>query len=157
MQLPSPSPETIAAANSPDWSTRAGAGQHLAAWADQDDIADILHRLLQDRDDTAVVEATCLALLRRNDLHGARLVARAITTADGLVSAGLDHLDHLHDSVINYLAPDGPADELLALCDTLASESDPHTADGAATLAKWARPWLPTADQSRQPGQYKIV
>jgi hypothetical protein len=140
MQVPVPLPETITAATSPDWSTRAAAGQHLAAWADRADIADILQRLLQDRGDTAVVEVTCLALLRRNDVHGVRLVARATTTAQGLLAIGLDHLDHLHDAVIDYLFPDGPADDLLALCDTLKSDPDPTTASGATRLANWARP-----------------
>ena len=140
MPVSTPPSETFAAATSPDWSTRAAAGQHLAAWADRDDIAAILQRLLQDRGDTAVVEATCLALLRRNDIHGTRLVARATTTAQGLLAIGLDHLDHLHDAVTDYLFPDGPVDDLLALCDALASDPDPTTASGATRLANWARP-----------------
>ncbi|PMR61286.1 hypothetical protein C1A38_10090 [Verrucosispora sp. ts21] len=146
MQAPTPPQEAITAANSPDWSTRAAAGQQLAAWADQDDIADILQRLLLDRGNTAVVEATCLALLRRNDIHGTRLVARATTTAHDLLTIGLDHLDHLHDAVVNYLLPDwlgqvtGTVDAFLILCDALAQHPDSTTATGARELASWARP-----------------
>ncbi|MDG4827266.1 hypothetical protein O7635_35930 [Asanoa sp. WMMD1127] len=151
MQVSSPPPETIAAATSPDWSARADAGRHLAAWADQDDIAVILQGLLMDRGDTAVVEATCLALLRRNDIDGARLVARATATADDLLAVGLDHLDHLHDAVTTYLIPDGPADQLLALCDALAPDPDPATATGATRLADWARPSSPAGDQPHYP------
>ncbi len=147
MQAPTPPAETIAAAGSPDWSTRAAAGQQLAAWADRDDIAEVLRRLVLDRRDTAVVETTCLALLRRNDVHGTRLVAEAVTKALNLLRDGLDHIDHLHDAVINYLIPDGPVDDFLAHCDALTRESDPTTATGAAHLASWARPWSPTADQ----------
>ncbi|WP_433346310.1 hypothetical protein [Micromonospora sp. CA-111912] len=146
MRAPAPPQETITAANSPDWSTRAAVGQQLAAWADQDDIADIVQRLLLDRGDTAVVEATCLALLRRNDIHGTRLVARATTTAQDLLAIGLDHLDHLHDAVVNYLLPDwlgqvtGTVDGFLILCNALAQDADPTTATGARELARWARP-----------------
>ncbi|MEU8015932.1 hypothetical protein AB0B74_08180 [Micromonospora parva] len=146
MQDPAPPQETVAAANSPDWSTRAAAGQQLASWANQDDIADILQRLLLDRSDTAVVEATCLALLRRNDIHGTRLVARATTTAQDLLPIGLDHLDHLHAAIVNYLLPDwlgqltGIVDDFLILCDALAQDPDPTTATGARELAGWARP-----------------
>lgn len=146
MQAPGPPQETVTAANSPHWPTRAAAGQQLAAWANQDDIADILQRLLLDRGDTAVVEATCLALLRRNDIHGTRLVARATTTAQDLLAIGLDHLDHLHAAVVNYLLPDwlgqltGTVDDFLALCDALAQDPDPTTATGAKELASWARP-----------------
>ncbi|MCG5468859.1 hypothetical protein LADH09A_002759 [Micromonospora sp. LAH09] len=133
------------AANSPDWSTRATAGGQLAAWAHQDAIADILQRLLLDRGDTAVVEATCLALLRRNDIHGTRLVARATTAAQDLMNIGLDHLYHLHDSVVNYLMPDwlgqvsGTVDDFLSLCDALAQDPDTITATGARELISWAR------------------
>jgi hypothetical protein len=153
MQVSFPSPETIAAATSPNWSTRAAAGQRLASWADQHEIADILQQLLQDRGDTAVVEATCVALLRRNDIHGTRLVARATTTAQDLLAVGLDHLDHLHDAVATYLIPDGPVDDLLALCDVLASDPEPATATGATRLAAWARPWSPTAGRPRYPAE----
>src|SRR5947209_15465191 len=108
MQPPAPPAEAVVAAHSSDWSARVAAGQELAAWADRHDIADVLRRLLLDRRDTAVVEATCLALLRRNDIHGTRLVAEAIIKAHDLVPLGLDHIDHLHDALINYAFSDGP-------------------------------------------------
>jgi hypothetical protein len=151
MQVPIPVPETITAAASPDWSDRAAAGRHLAAWADRADIADILQRLLQDRGDTAVIEATCLALLRRNDVHGVRLVARAITTAEGLLATGLDHVDHLYDTLVDYLFPGDPADDLLALCDALNFDPDPSTASGATQLANWARPASRPTDPASLP------
>lgn len=153
MQPPAPPAETIVAADSSDWSTRVSAGQQLAAWADRDDIADVLRRLLLDRRDTAVVEATCQALLRRNDIHGTRLVAEAITKAHDLVRLGLDHIDHLHDAVINHVFSDAPVDQLLAHCDALTHDPDPTTATGATHLATWARLLTTTADESRYPAQ----
>jgi hypothetical protein len=153
MQAPGPPAESIAAADSSDWSARVAAGQQLAAWADRDDIAYILRQLLLDRRDTAVVEATCQALLRRNDIHGARLVAEAVTKAHDLVRLGLDHVDHLHDAVINYVFSDASVDELLADCEALTHDPDPTTATGAAHLANWVRLLTRTGDESRYPAE----
>jgi hypothetical protein len=144
MQAPAPPPETITAANSPDWSTRAAAGRQLAAWADQNDIARILQQLLLDRGDTAVVEATCVALLRRNDIHGIRLVARAITAANDLLAIGLDHIDHLADAVRgHHLGPASPDTvcQFVEVCTTLRHDPDPATRAGADRLLEWARPF----------------
>jgi hypothetical protein len=79
-------------------------------------------------------------------MYGARLVARAITTAEDLrTTLSLDHIDHLHDALANYLMPDwlgqvsGLVDDLLILCDALSQDPDPATAAGAIELGKWAR------------------
>ncbi|GIF47508.1 hypothetical protein Afe04nite_20470 [Asanoa ferruginea] len=85
-------------------------------------------------------------MLRRNDIHGIRLVARAIPAAEDLLNARLDHLDHLHDAVVNYLMPDwlgqvgGIVDDFLILCNALAQDPYPTTATAARELAGWARP-----------------
>jgi hypothetical protein len=126
------------AADSPDRSTRCR-GTTLATSADQDDVAGILHRLLLDRDDTAVVEATCLALLRSDDAHGTRLVAEAITRAQAPWPAA-------STSSTTPMTPSSPTlhrrpeDDYLASCDTLTHGSRPRHRTGARKLTDWARP-----------------
>lgn len=152
MQAPAPPPETITAAHSPDWSTRLAAGQQLAAWADQHDIAGILQALLLDRGDTAVVEATCLALLRRNDIHGIRLVARAVATAHDLLPIGLDHLDHLADTVRgHHLGPASPdtVRQFVEDCTTLRHRPGPGNAHRRRPTPRLGPPSQP-AQQATQ-------
>ena len=59
---------------------RAAAGRFLAAHAEVDDAARILHLLL-DGGDTAVTWATAEALLERGDVLGLRLVLKALAMA----------------------------------------------------------------------------
>jgi hypothetical protein len=142
MPHPEPPASAITAATSTDWSTRADAAQQLAPWADRDDIAAILYGLLRDTADTAVTESACAALLARNDIQGTRLVARAVANAMNPEFLGrYDHVDHLHDTVSRHLLPEGPIEEFLNTCNTLAHDPDPDTAAGATELLQWARPW----------------
>jgi|SRR5579859_5398984 len=92
-------------------------------------------------------------LLRRNDIHGTRLVAEAITKAHDLARLGLGHIDHLHDAVINHVFSDAPVDDLMAHCNTLTQDPDPTTATGATHLANWIRLLTTTAAESRYPAQ----
>ena len=68
-------------------------------------------------------------------------MAQAVTEAHNLVQLGLDHIDHLHDALINHFLPDGPVDDFLEHCDALAQDLDPTTATGATHLASWTRSW----------------
>ncbi|WP_326570234.1 hypothetical protein OIE69_02275 [Actinacidiphila glaucinigra] len=64
-------------ADSPDWSVRAAAGRRLAASDKVDEMADVIHRLLLDAQDTAVTQETAVALLARRDSIGLRRVLLA--------------------------------------------------------------------------------
>src|SRR5262249_15160019 len=137
----------IAAATSPDWATRVTAAQQLAAWADRHDIATILHRLVTDPDDTAVVQAAGLALLGRNDAYGVRIVADGIATVMHDDDLGHTcHPDHLCDAVGTYLLQIAghTAQDLVNTCTTLSQDPDPHIAAGAATLLEWIHLWAPS-------------
>ena len=147
MPDPDPPPSAIAAATSPDWATRVAAAQQLAAWADRDDIAPILHRLVTDPDDTAVVQAAALALLGRNDVRGVRIVAGGIAALlddDDLMDTC--HADHLCDAVGTYLfqvAGGHAAQHFVGTCNALSQDPDSHIAAGAAKLLDWIRLWEP--------------
>lgn len=128
----------ITATSSPDWAVRSRAGQDLTGWAERRDVAELLLRLLLDEYDTAVTDSTGQALLNRNDIHGVRLIAKAITTADD------EYLDHLHATVANHLTPTGPVTQFLGLCAELAQDPDLTIRTGAAQLHTWAAPWAST-------------
>lgn len=68
-------------AEAKSWSVRAAAGQHLAAHAEVDGAARVLHLLLLDDQDTAVTQETAEALLQRGDVLGLRLVLKALAVA----------------------------------------------------------------------------
>ncbi|WP_406193099.1 hypothetical protein OH807_02145 [Kitasatospora sp. NBC_01560] len=65
------------------WSVRAAAGRRLAASAPDriDEVADVLHRLLLDPQDSAVTAETAEALLARGDTVGLRHVLLARSRA----------------------------------------------------------------------------
>jgi hypothetical protein len=77
-------------AESKSWSARATAGRRLAAHAEVDDAARILHLLLLDGKDTAVTWETAEALLQRGDALGLRLVLKALTVATDSNAPGWD-------------------------------------------------------------------
>ena len=128
-----------AAASSPDWQVRAQAGRDLAGWAHRGDVGEVLLRLVLDRHDTAVTDATSRALLQRHDVHGLRVIARALATAHDS-----EYADHLHDAITQHLLPDGPVAEFRGLCDELGEDPDPAVRRGASHLRNMAAPWTPT-------------
>lgn len=68
-------------AESKSWAVRAAAGRCLAAHAEVDDAARILHLLLLDGTDTAVTQEAAEALLQRGDVLGLRLILKALAVA----------------------------------------------------------------------------
>ncbi|MFE4874092.1 hypothetical protein [Streptomyces sp. NPDC056682] len=68
-------------AGSPDWSVRAAAGRQLATSDRIDEVADIIHRLLLDEQNTGVTQDTAVALLARKDTAGLRCVLLAASYA----------------------------------------------------------------------------
>lgn len=69
-----------------DRADRVAAGVALATFAECPEAEATLQRLLLDPEDTVVIEQTVLALLRRDDVVGLRLVARAYAVADDQAS-----------------------------------------------------------------------
>lgn len=130
----------ITAASSPDWSVRAQAARQLARQAQRPEIAKLLLTLLLDTQDTAVTDATCHALLDREDIHSARLIAQAVATADN------EHLDHLHSAVTDrhlHVSANGTSTPLKELCCELSRDPNPTIRGGAEQLTDWIRPWDP--------------
>ncbi|WP_130399924.1 hypothetical protein [Micromonospora violae] len=101
-------------AGSPTWSARAAAGRHLAKSRGIDEVADVLHRLLLDPEDTGVTWKTAEALLDRKDSVGLRLVLLARS----------------------YAANEATAAEIQAALDC---NPDWMTADGADRLTRHLR------------------
>jgi hypothetical protein len=126
---------SLAAASSADWSTRELAGRELAHWAHHPDAAAGLQRLLLDHHDSAVTDITAHALLERNDMHGVRIIARAIAAAEP------ERLDHFYSAVGQHLTPSGPVALFLELCHELDADPDPATQAGVTTLLTWVTPW----------------
>jgi hypothetical protein len=119
----------LAAANSPDWRPRAAAGRRLAQAADQPEAAHALTNLLHHPGDTAVLDAVTHELLRRNDLHGLRLIAREWGNP-----ANTEHLDHIYGQITIYLHPDGPIQDFVDLTAALTNDPDPAVRAGARQL-----------------------
>jgi hypothetical protein len=139
---PEPPSAVLADTTSPHWKVRAQAGHDLAAWADRDDIAVILHDLVLDPDDTAVTDRTCHALLHRNDVDGLRIVARALTAVLGI---DYSHSQHIYDAVLgHHLGPATPdtVRQFVEVCTALTHDTDPATRTGARELLEWAQPTL---------------
>src|SRR5262249_7835843 len=118
-----------------DWSARAEAAQELARAAHRPDIAEILLTLLLDQHDTAVTDATCHALLNRGDIHGVRLIARAIPAADP------EQHDHIYGVLGRDLLPSGPVVRFNQLCAEVSRDPDPTASSGAETLITWTGHW----------------
>lgn len=121
----------INAASSPDWATRADAGRQLAGRAERSDIVEALRVLLLDPHDTAATDATSQALLQRDDVHGVRLIAQAVASADA------QQHDHLYWTIAD---PSSRGARFLDLCSELAHDDDPATRAGAALIVAWIAP-----------------
>ncbi|MFD4538145.1 hypothetical protein ACFWNL_33015 [Kitasatospora sp. NPDC058397] len=120
--------DSLVAADSPSWSVRAAAGRRLAAVPQIEDVADVLHRLLLDAQDTAVTSETAVALLAREDLPGLRavLAARANATDQGTA----DQLSAELDCDPRWMTGNGLA-ELIRQLKTLTSDADSGVRDEA--------------------------
>ncbi|MER5757786.1 hypothetical protein [Streptomyces sp. NPDC002082] len=114
--------DAIAAAESPDSSVRAEAGRFLAAAPQIEGVADVLHRLLLDAQDTGVTSDTALALLARGDVAGLRavLAARAVASDQGTADQLAAELD-----CDPRWATGQDRDELIAQLRTLAVDRNP--------------------------------
>ncbi|MFI1439132.1 hypothetical protein [Streptomyces fructofermentans] len=75
------------------WSVRGAAGRQLAGSDKIEDVADVIHRLLLDAQDTWVIQETAEALLERKDTIGLRHVLLAYSQA-----GTYDTVDHLGDA-----------------------------------------------------------
>ena len=97
--------------------------------SDQPEAARALIWLLHHPGDTAVLDAVTQGLLRRNDLHGVRLIAREWGNP-----ADIEHLDHIYGEITVYLHPDGPIQDFVDLTAALTSEPDHAVRAGARQL-----------------------
>lgn len=120
--------DAIAAAESPAWSVRAAAGRRLAATPQIEGVADVLHRLLLDAQDTGVTSDTASALLARRDLAGLRAVLAARTVASDQGTA--DQLAAELDCDPRW-ATGQDGDELIVQLRTLAADRDPDVRNEA--------------------------
>ncbi|MFC8455215.1 hypothetical protein [Kitasatospora sp. NPDC057223] len=114
--------DSLAAADSPSWSARAAAGRRLAAVPRIGVVADVLHRLLLDVQDTAVTSETAEALLARGDLAGLRAVLAA--RADATDQWTADQLVAELNGDPRWMTGDGAA-ELIRQLRVLAADTDP--------------------------------
>ncbi|MFY1674376.1 hypothetical protein ACN27G_31245 [Plantactinospora sp. WMMB334] len=89
--------ELLRLSRSAAWSDRADAGRELSAFAGSLEVDAALGRLLLDIGDTAVIDATAEALLRRGDVVALRLFAAAWASAEGETS------DHLYGCLSGHL------------------------------------------------------
>ncbi|MFD4761059.1 hypothetical protein ACFWOJ_19880 [Streptomyces sp. NPDC058439] len=118
-------------ARSASWSVRAAAGRRLASAAEDARVADVLHRLLLDGQDTAVTQETAEALLERWDVCGLRMVLAALTSAD-------DETGDQLDAAINDVCcqSEEGLTRLEELSSTLVSDSDTSISDEASRILR---------------------
>ncbi|MEO3773810.1 hypothetical protein [Micromonospora sp. B9E7] len=124
-------------ADSPTWSVRAAAGQHLAKSRGIDVVADIIHRLLLDPQDTAVTWKTAEALLERKDTVGLRLVLLARSHAADEATA--DEIQAALDCDPDWMTTGGP-DRLVKHLRDLAMDEDAGVRDEARRILGRLRP-----------------
>lgn len=129
----------LADAGSPSGARRADAARYLAAHGGVEE-SPVLLRLLLD-DDTDVASAAAEFLLRRRDLHGARLVFKALASYD------VEQLDHVHDIMPGLWKGDEIPIPQLAREVICSRESDEDEKRGAEELLAWleAPPYDPEA------------
>ncbi|WP_405697807.1 hypothetical protein [Streptomyces sp. NBC_01185] len=119
-------------ARSPAWSVRAAAGRQLAVSDRIHEVADVLHHLLLDTQDTAVTSQTAEALLARKDTVGLRHVLLARS----------------------YAAEPSTADEIQA---ALACDPDWMTTEGADRLIKQLRELVTDSDDGVRDEAQRIL
>ncbi|MFE9574415.1 hypothetical protein ACFYMW_38890 [Streptomyces sp. NPDC006692] len=119
-------------ANSPAWAVRAAAGRQLAVAAQVPEVAGILHRLLLDDRDTAVVQETAEALLARRDMPGLRAVLKALSRAEEFDV--VDQLAAEVDCDPRWLSGEPGGDEFIQQIRALAMDTDEGVRDEAQRL-----------------------
>lgn len=120
--------DAIAEADSSDWSVRAAAGRRPAAAPRIGGVAEVLHRLLPDTQDTGVTSDTAVALPARRDPAGLRAVLAARAVACDVGTA--DQLEAELDGDPRRTTGQG-GDELVAQLRALASDTNPEVRDEA--------------------------
>ncbi|WP_411107681.1 hypothetical protein [Streptomyces sp. cmx-4-9] len=118
-------------ARSASWSVRAAAGRRLAGSAEEAGVADVLHRLLLDSQNTAVTRETAEALLERGDICGLRMVLVALSSADDGTS---DYLDGAINDVCCQ-SEEGLA-QLKELSSVLVSDADDSISNEASRILR---------------------
>jgi hypothetical protein len=124
-------------AGSPAWSVRAAAGRRLAMSDKIDEVADVLHRLLLDGQNTAVTQDTAVALLDRKDTIGLRCVLLARSYASESWTA--DEIQAALDCDPDWMTTKG-ADRLIKQYRELATDQDVGVRDEAQRLLARLRP-----------------
>lgn len=119
---------------SESWSRRAAAGRQLAAWAEREEVAPVLERLLLDAHDTGVTQETAQALLERRDLVGLRAVLAALSRAEEWWTA--DQLDGEVFGYQSWMIADDRTDEFVDQLVRLAADQDKGVRDEALRLSR---------------------
>ncbi|MFD5754107.1 hypothetical protein [Streptomyces mirabilis] len=124
-------------ADSPVWSVRAAAGRQLAMSDRLEEVADVIHRLLLDDQDTAVTSETAEALLARKDTIGLRYVLLARSYAAETWTA--DEIQAALDCDPDWLMTEG-ADRLIKQLHELATDGDDGVRDEVQRILARLRP-----------------
>ncbi|MFE9406475.1 hypothetical protein ACFYNY_32755 [Streptomyces sp. NPDC006530] len=124
-------------ADSPVWSVRAAAGRQLAMLDQIDAVTEVIHRLLLDVQDTAVIHETAVALLERQDTIGLRCVLLARSYASNTWTA--DEIQAALDCNPGWMATEG-VDRLIKQYRELATDQDAGVRDEARWLLARLRP-----------------
>ncbi|MER5382963.1 hypothetical protein ABT040_22215 [Streptomyces sp. NPDC002688] len=135
----------IQKADSPAWADRAAAGRQLAVSDRIEDLADVIHRLLLDPQDTAVIQETAEALLERKDTIGLRHVLLACSRAT--TDDAVDHLGAALDCDPEWMTTEG-ADRLIKQLNELATDEDAGVRDEARQILARLRPRVEWARDS---------
>ncbi|MBC6448363.1 hypothetical protein GPZ80_14415 [Actinokineospora sp. HBU206404] len=123
--------QLIALASSADYRDRAAAGRALAVFADVWQAREPLLALVLDTADTFVTRVTAEALLRRQDLAGYTVVARALTVADD------NHADWIYTAIIDVFVVYGDErDAAVGECEALLDDEDDQVRRGARLLRR---------------------
>ncbi|MHA5052112.1 hypothetical protein [Streptomyces sp. SD15] len=120
-------------ADSASWSVRAAAGRRLAASAELAEVTEVLHRLLLDNQDTAVIQDTAEALLARGDTCGLRTVLAALACAADTCT--LDELNAAVNGNPHWMTGEG-ANRLIQQLQELAADDDAGVRDEAQRLLR---------------------
>ncbi|MFF2364480.1 hypothetical protein ACFVU0_17445 [Streptomyces sp. NPDC058122] len=124
-------------ADSPVWSVRAAAGRQLAMSDRLEEVAEVIHRLLLDDQDTAVTSETAEALLARRDTMGLRHVLLARSYA--AESSTADEIQAALDCDPDWLTTEG-ADRLIKQLHELATDGDDGVRDEVQRILARLRP-----------------
>ncbi|MFI5805007.1 hypothetical protein [Streptomyces sp. NPDC051561] len=129
--------KVIEDAASPTWSVRAAAGRRLARSAGIAEVADVLHRLLLDAQDTGVTSQTAEALLARKDTVGLRHVLLARSWAADPSTA--EEIQAALDCDPDWMTTQG-ADRLIKQLRELATDADYGVRDEVRRILARIRP-----------------